>query len=902
MRVTGPLHRLDCYLVPAAGGANAWITTLGTAFAIAFAYFLAARLGLAMLAAPSDVAVFWPASGVAAAILICAGRRAGVALVVGVLVGTVAANVMSDRSFFTSLLKGLCNTGEVVLVAWLLDRWFGRPFSFGDLRRVVGFFAATALATAISAIGGALAMITFHVPAPFWGAWLAWFMAGAVGIVVVAPLLIELGQLARERLTRAQSIEAAAALALTSLASMYALSLPTGSWLSYDTDAVVFPLLLWLVVRSQRAFAIAGAFVVSIATMGATILGIGHFGDVSASTSERVLGAQLSATMVTAFTLVLAALFAERKKSEDALRESEERLRLAQLKTGVGIWDWNMRTSALTWTPELHAIFGLEQETVRCYADFRDRVHPDDIEAVEAQRDAAVRRHETFNIEFRIVRSDGQVRWISSTGGAFYDEATREPVRVLGNNTDITERKLAEQVLSERNAQLALAGMVSRVGSFAYNAGQEEMQISEGYAAIYGFPEGTTEIAHSQCLASVHPQDLERPGLARGEAFRERRSEYSVEHRVIRPGGEIRWVETRCFISYNGDGRPQRVVGVSIDNTDRKQAEARLAERNAQFELARKAARVATYTYDNISRTMQLSEASAAILGLPQSVTEITSRDWRSLVHRGDLPRLDAERRHAFKERLPELIGEFRIVRPDGDVKWIEARALVSYDGSGRACRMIGVYIDVTQRKQAEDQKSLLIAELDHRVKNTLACVAGIAQSTRDTAESMDDFVRVLDGRIQSLANTHALLSRNRWQGVGIAELVRGELAPCMKVGNTLIDGPDTMLTAEATQPVSMVLHELVTNAMKYGALSDSRGRVSVCWRTHANGDARSDLVLEWREMGGPPVAVPNHAGYGTSVIRNIIPYELGGTVHYELAAQGARCRVEIPAKWLSTT
>ena len=181
---------------------------------------------------------------------------------------------------------------------------------------------------------------------------------------------------------------------------------------------------------------------------------------------------------------------------------------------------------------------------------------------------------------------------------------------------------------------------------------------------------------------------------------------------------------------------------------------------------------------------------------------------------------------------------------------------------AGAPCRMIGVYIDITERRQAEDHKSLLIAELDHRVKNTLACVAAVAHRTRDTAKSMDDFVTVLDGRINSLANAHSLLSLNRWQGVSIAELVRGELAPCMKDGNTLIDGPDIVLAAEATQPLSMVLHELVTNAAKYGALSNGQGRVSVCWRKHSNGSAASKLVLEWREAGGPPVIAPNaHLG-----------------------------------------
>src|SRR5262249_14875091 len=142
----------------------------------------------------------------------------------------------------------------------------------------------------------------------------------------------------------------------------------------------------------------------------------------------------------------------ERHKAEDALHESEERLRLAQLRTGVGIWDWNLRTGRLTWTPELEAIFGLEPGSVKCYADFRDRVHPDDIEAVEAERDAAVRSRETFKVEYRIIRPDGQVRWFLAIGGAIYDEATGEPTRVLGNNVDITEHKQTELILAERNA------------------------------------------------------------------------------------------------------------------------------------------------------------------------------------------------------------------------------------------------------------------------------------------------------------------------------------------------------------------------------------------------------------------------------------------------------------------
>ena len=129
---------------------------------------------------------------------------------------------------------------------------------------------------------------------------------------------------------------------------------------------------------------------------------------------------------------------------------------------------------------------------------------------------------------------------------------------------DISERKQAELALAERNMQLALAAKAGLVGSYAYDADTEIMQISEGYAAIHGFPEGTTEIARSECLAGVHPDDIGRVEQSRSEAFRERRREYNVEYRIIRPGGELRWVETRCFISFSGEGHPHRVSASAL--------------------------------------------------------------------------------------------------------------------------------------------------------------------------------------------------------------------------------------------------------------------------------------------------------------------------------------------------
>ena len=150
------------------------------------------------------------------------------------------------------------------------------------------------------------------------------------------------------------------------------------------------------------------------------------------------------------------------------------------------------------------------------------------------------------------------------------------------------------------------------------------------------------------------------------------------------------------------------------------------------------------------------------------------------------------------------------------------------------------------------------------------------------------------------MANAHALLSRGRWLGVHLADLVRRELAPWVGEGNAIVEGPDIVLTADATQSLAMVLHELVTNAAKYGALSTPRGHVCVRWDRQVNGGSSAGLIVEWREVGGPPVVAPSRSGYGTSVIEDLIPYELGGSVDLSFAADGVRCRIAIPGRWVT--
>ncbi len=476
-------------------------------------------------------------------------------------------------------------------------------------------------------------------------------------------------------------------------------------------------------------------------------------------------------------------------------------------------------------------------------------------------------------------------------------EADSSVVGVVNMTLDLSERKKAELALAERTMQLDLAGKVALVGTFAFDVIPGRMTISPGYAAIHGLPEGTLECSIADWRTRVHPDDLTGLEVRFKQTIADRRQDHHCDYRIVRPDGEVRWIESRSLIAFDAEG--PRLIGANIDVTDRKRVEQALEERNMQLSLAGKTAGVGSYAYDFGSDLMQVTEGYAALHGLPEGTTETTRRALQERIHPGDRAWIDQIRPEVFGEHRQEYSIEYRIMRPGGEMRWIESRSFISYDDAGRPRRVIGVNIDVTERHRAEVHQRLLIAELDHRVKNVLATVAAVAASTLNTSSSMHSFVAALDARIRAIASTHELLSTQRWQGLPLHELLSRQLAPYSTQSNTRINGPDVLLMAEAGQALAMVLHELATNAAKYGALSTQQGRVSVQWRWLSNGIAQNALVTEWQEVGGPAVSAPSKTGYGTSVINDLVPYELGGKVEFDYAHTGVRCRLEVPARWV---
>jgi PAS domain S-box-containing protein len=353
-----------------------------------------------------------------------------------------------------------------------------------------------------------------------------------------------------------------------------------------------------------------------------------------------------------------------------------------------------------------------------------------------------------------------------------------------------------------------------------------------------------------------------------------------IEHRILGAQAGILAVSLCAFV-------------LAALFAERRQHEAVLTESEARLQEALSAGAVTAFDWDVLTGLSRHSVNAAQVLGFDAHETPTAAR-FLAHVHPDDRARFRASVRGVRPDN-PSYAVTFRFIRPDGREVWLEQTARAEFDATGRFVRLKGLTLDITARKRAEERQDALLAELDHRVKNVLARVAVVSMYTRQGSNSMDEFVRALDGRIQSMAAAHSLLSQSRWHGVGLTDLVRHQLAPYATDANTAISGPDVMLSAAATQAVAMVLHELVTNAAKYGALSSPQGRVSVSWDRRSEGKAAASLAMAWREFGGPAIAATTTSGYGTSLIRDLIPHELGGTVDLTFAPNGVHCSIEIP-------
>ena len=318
-----------------------------------------------------------------------------------------------------------------------------------------------------------------------------------------------------------------------------------------------------------------------------------------------------------------------------------------------------------------------------------------------------------------------------------------------------------------------------------------------------------------------------------------------------------------------------------------EQSNARLLESEQRRNLAIAAGKMGSWDWDWVNGDWMWDEGQFRIFGVDPQTFEVTPANVQALLHPDDIDEL-SNAMAQFAKGAKSYEAEFRVNRPDGEVRWCVGTAAATVDNGGRVVRVSGVTIDITDRKHAEERQNLLTREVDHRAKNALALAQSIVRLTR--GENVKTYIQAVEGRISALARVHTILSLSSWQGAEIGRLVDEELAPYSVGDQTVFCGSEVQLQPATAQTLALALHELVTNSAKYGALSMLSGRLSIKWEVQAD-----ILVLAWEERGGPLVQKPISRGFGTRSVIASIESQLGGKAEFDWRSEGLICRLSVP-------
>jgi PAS domain S-box-containing protein len=575
------------------------------------------------------------------------------------------------------------------------------------------------------------------------------------------------------------------------------------------------------------------------------------------------------------------------RAAEAAHREVEERLQLAIEGTGVGIYDLSLATGEGFWSDSAFEMLGYEPAPGG-RADFgmwAARLHPDDSERVLAEHARVEAEGGDLRIDFRIVRPDGEVRCLSAFGRILH---LSSGPRSIGTVVDTTDRRRTEEALRENEARLRLAMEAGRLGSWWFDVRQRAGRFSAVSAGMLGLPREAAEASYEAWRRLLFPDDLPAAEAAFAAALSGETEGYETEYRVVHPDGTIRRLEVLGAVERGEGGEPLRVVGTFRDVTDMRAAEEALRESAARLDLAVTAHGIGIFDWHVQTGRVFWTEQEEALFGLPRGTFGGDIAEWAARVHPEDLEPMNGAMNAAMAERREQMAFAFRIVRPDGEVRWIEGSGRFLYDEDGTPRRMVGTNMDVTERRRSEERQRLLVNELNHRVKNTLAIVQGIAAQSFKGLDVPRSVREAFEARLGALSAAHNLLTRENWETASIAQVIGDAVRPYGGAPRVRLDGPDLRLPPKTAVSLALAVHELGTNAAKYGALSTEEGRVDVRWS--AEGDR---LSFTWRESGGPPVAPPASRGFGTRMIERALAAEFGGTARIDFEPDGVVCRVD---------
>jgi PAS domain S-box-containing protein len=600
-------------------------------------YFIAGKFGLLLASLHASASPVWPAAGIALATLLVLGYRAWPAI----FVGAFLVNVTTAGNVATSLAIASGNTLEAVCGAWLVNRFAGGTTVFDRPQGVVKFALAAVVSTVIGPAFGvtSLAFGGFADWANFGAIWLTWWLGDTTGDLLIAPLIILWSTPPKRRWNRREVVEVGILLLLLFVLSEAVFC----GWLTisarnYPIAFISLPIVIWTAFRFTQRETATGIFILSAIAIWGTMHGFGPF---AGETENQSLLALQSWTAVLAITaMALSAGMAERERAAEALRESEASMSLAANAANLGLWVWNIPSGEERWvTEKWRQLFGFADSEPVTFDRFLEVVHPGDSERVKQVVQHILEHGGEYEVDYRITRPDGSIRWIATHGRVELDERGK-PVLARGVSRDVTERKIAEEELRESEARFRTVANAAPV--MIWMSGPDKLCtfFNKGWLDFTGrSPE--QELGNGWA-EGVHREDIDRCLDVYQNSFNARES-FTMEYRLRRSDGEYRWLLDSGTPRFASDGAFLGYIGSCIDITERKAAEVEARQSREQLEL--------------LGRVSLLGEMAASLAHeLDQPLAAILSNATAAMQYL-EQGKLDPEQ---LQEILTDVVGDGR--------------------------------------------------------------------------------------------------------------------------------------------------------------------------------------------------------------------------------------------------
>lgn len=491
----------------------------------------------------------------------------------------------------------------------------------------------------------------------------------------------------------------------------------------------------------------------------------------------------------------------------------------------------------------------------------------------------------------RLRARDGTVKHVLITSNSRFVDGKFVNTRCF--TTDVTELRAAEEARQASEARLAATYEAASVGISETDEHGRFLRVNDSLCRITA--RSRDELLGMTFFDYTDPDDQAQDAELYARQVRGDIENYTVRKRALRPDGSVRHLDIFSSSVRDAAGRFLYGVRVAQDVTATKQMEDRLREGEQRMRDLLEALPAAIYTTDAEGRINFYNRAAVDMAGRTPQPGDEWCVTWKLYWPDGTpLPHNECPMAVALRENRAVRGAEAVAERPDGRRVPFIPYPTPLRDAAGNLIGAINMLVDISERKKAENAQKVLIDELNHRVKNTLATVQSLANQTARHTADLQEFLPTFMGRLLALARAHDLLTQRNWQNAPFEQLVHDIVAP-VSGGRVVTQGAHVDLDARTALSVTMVLNELLTNAVKYGALSVPDGSVSLAWRLHRSEQQQGRLEFEWRERGGPIVAPPRRRGFGTRLIERCVEHDLAGEFDLVFEPGGTRCRTVFP-------